>query len=807
MASSGSFYTYTDTTGLISADTQGLLTQVQNEYKDAFGDSLSLAMNSPQGVLINAEVLARGRVLQLNATLGNQLNPQYSGGVFLDSILALTNSQRSRAAFTIVPVILTGVNGVTIPQGSLVQDTSGNMYSIIATVTLSGQTNATVQAVASGPTTVAIGAINSIVTNILGWETVNNPTVETVTGSNTQSDNQARTQRNAMLALQGQSLSQAITSGISSVPGVSSLFYRENVEDYAQNLSGVNLSANSIYACVDGGDPASIASVMNFKKSGGCNYNNAVLYTGLGTTVGSFTVSGTTAGPFTIASAGTTINTAVITVSSTAGVFAGQTISGAGIPAGALVLSFVANTSITMSALATATASVTITMGGSAVVLTADTTNMFIGQTVAGTGIPLNAVVTDIVTNTSFTMSIVATASGTNTLTMGNTAFITGISAGFNLSGTTVGPFTRSGAIVGVFTISSAGTVSASNVITVSSTTDVFVGQTVSGAGIPLGATVIDLVLNTSITISANATATATITITMGGSKVITIGNTSGVFFGQTLTGTGIPLGATVVDIDPSTSITMSVPATTTGSPTITFGGSPVILVADTSQMFIGQGVTGSGIPVGSIITDITTNVAIVISQATTASGSITITFDAPTLTYGGSVTGANIPPGSIVKTIIDADTIQISNLVTGSGTNPITIYGGIPKSVPVTDPYSGQTISVLFDQPATIQIAVKVTAKANSSLQDIIGIIQTAVVNYANGLIENDAGLTVGTPVSCFDIAGAINITAPTIFVYKVETALLPLTNVPFSSDLIEILPYQKATIVINSVTVDLLP
>jgi len=223
MASSG-FYIFVEDTGLITPDVQDLLTTVQNEYKAAFGDSLLLNGNTPQGVLINAEVLARVRALQLNCTVANQINPNYAGGVFFDAIAALTGTERTPATNTLVSLTLTGVSGTTIIQGSFVQDNLGNLYATTGTVTLTnGSAIINGQAVASGPIAVLPGQITTIISNTLGWETVNNPASQIFIGTTTQSDASARLFRQQTLALQGQSLSQAITSGVFAIPGVSEI--------------------------------------------------------------------------------------------------------------------------------------------------------------------------------------------------------------------------------------------------------------------------------------------------------------------------------------------------------------------------------------------------------------------------------------------------------------------------------------------------------------------------------------------------------------------------------------------------------
>ena len=82
-------YDYVATTGVIVPDTAVIQTQVQDEYLAAFGSDLNISPSTPQGILITTETLARSSVADNNATLANQINPNESGGIFLDALLAL----------------------------------------------------------------------------------------------------------------------------------------------------------------------------------------------------------------------------------------------------------------------------------------------------------------------------------------------------------------------------------------------------------------------------------------------------------------------------------------------------------------------------------------------------------------------------------------------------------------------------------------------------------------------------------------------------------------------------------------------
>ncbi|WP_422930149.1 baseplate J/gp47 family protein [Singulisphaera sp. PoT] len=274
-------YQYADATGVIIPDTSGILATVQDEYKAVFGADLVVTPDTPQGVLITAEALARTEVVNNNAAIGNQINPNIAGGVFLDAIMALTGMQRTPSSPTVVTdVTLTGIPGTVIPGGSLAATSAGDQFQSVGTVTLGSGGAATVdfQSLATGPIPCADGALDTIVSNVLGWETVTNdaggtPASVTTLGATTQSDQAARALRQNTLAFQGVALPVAITSALYNVEGVTSLTFRENVAATTQTIDGISMVGHSIYACVEGGTDTDVAAALLENKSSGCAWN------------------------------------------------------------------------------------------------------------------------------------------------------------------------------------------------------------------------------------------------------------------------------------------------------------------------------------------------------------------------------------------------------------------------------------------------------------------------------------------------------------------------------------------------------
>lgn len=270
-------YQYLDSTGVIVPDTADILVGVQDEYKAAFGADLVVTPDTPQGVLITAEALARTQVINNDAALANQINPNVAGGVFLDAIMALTGMQRTPATQTLVSgVTLTGIAGTVITSGTQAQTAAGDKFESLSTVIIGGGGTVDVDfaSVEFGPIPCAALALNEIVTNILGWETVSNADAGVV-GASTQSDVGARALRNNTLAFQGVALPISITSALYNTPGVQSLWFQENVAATTQTINGISMVSHSVYACVNGGSDTDVAAALLENKSSGAAWNGS----------------------------------------------------------------------------------------------------------------------------------------------------------------------------------------------------------------------------------------------------------------------------------------------------------------------------------------------------------------------------------------------------------------------------------------------------------------------------------------------------------------------------------------------------
>lgn len=273
-------YDYVKATGVVLPDTSTQLAEVQGEYKGVFGDDYNVDPETPDGILITAETTSRAGIVSNNAQLANQINPSVAGGTFLDAIWALTGGARASAEKSTfeTPPDLTGTPAAFIPAGSIGATAAGDEFASLGPLVLDGAGEGSVAfaSVETGAIPCDVGELTTIVSGVLGWETIDN-TVAATLGIDTQSDISARRERKETLAIQGAGLADAIFSHVRAVAGVTSLKFRENFTNVPITPTppdNIDLLANSIWACVDGGSDADVAAALLAAKSPGCAWTS-----------------------------------------------------------------------------------------------------------------------------------------------------------------------------------------------------------------------------------------------------------------------------------------------------------------------------------------------------------------------------------------------------------------------------------------------------------------------------------------------------------------------------------------------------
>lgn len=95
--------------------------------------------------------------------------------------------------------------------------------------------------------------------------------------------------------------------------------------------------------------------------------------------------------------------------------------------------------------------------------------------------------------------------------------------------------------------------------------------------------------------------------------------------------------------------------------------------------------------------------------------------------------------------------------------------------TVPTLDPVSGQTYPVTFRRPIPVPIYVEVTVSQAGAGGDPTETVKAALAAYASGQQDGEAGLVIGQDVSPFELAGAVQVADPPLYVRDVKIGTAP--------------------------------
>lgn len=225
-------------------------------------------------------------------------------------------------------------------------------------------------------------------------------------------------------------------------------------------------------------------------------------------------------------------------------------------------------------------------------------------------------------------------------------------------------------------------------------------------------------------TTASTTLATATLGTTVG--TVITLTSATGVVAGQSISGAGIQAGTTIISVA-STTVTLSLPITallvsgttaiTVGVPTTplvttpsaSFNAPNVLQFAATTGVSVGMSVTGTSIPAGTIVTAVTATLVTLSSSVTatiSTTASIAFGISVPTLSSGSS---AALTAGQIGFFSPDCVAVQAASakpFIIAQGS-----YFNSDKISPALGGYK-ESVKTKMINPKYVSRVIKVTAK-----------------------------------------------------------------------------------------------
>lgn len=243
-----------------------------NAFKSPDLPALNTAAETPQGQIIDSTTASIMNKDNEVLFLANQFNLETADGIFLDALASIYFLQRQPATSTIVECECIGLQGVTIPAGAIIQTTDNLQLICIEAgeIAATGKISLLFALNKTGAINVAAHSANIIVTQIPGWDSVDNPNAGVI-GRNIETRVEFLNRIKKSVAINSQGTVDALESAIANIRGVVAVTVLENDTDSTKTISDVEMTAHSVCISVFGGDNTEIANTIRIKKDAGCS--------------------------------------------------------------------------------------------------------------------------------------------------------------------------------------------------------------------------------------------------------------------------------------------------------------------------------------------------------------------------------------------------------------------------------------------------------------------------------------------------------------------------------------------------------
>lgn len=230
----------------------------------------NLDPSTPDGLKIASDTEIFANLDELGQRAYNSKDPNKAQDLELDILCAITGTTRNQGTPSTVTLTLTGVNGTTIPEGTLFESViDGSQWSTDSSVTiLAGSITVQATCTVNGATSASLNTITRIVSVIGGLQSVTNLTVATI-GTDVQSNQSLRVERRRSVSRPGNAQIDNMTAELFAVENVTRVRIYENDTD-TDNFYGRGLPKNSEAPIVEGGADYDVAQAIFRKKNPGC---------------------------------------------------------------------------------------------------------------------------------------------------------------------------------------------------------------------------------------------------------------------------------------------------------------------------------------------------------------------------------------------------------------------------------------------------------------------------------------------------------------------------------------------------------
>ena len=268
----------------LSADSTATIRQgIVDDWENTFSDenaTLNTESESPAGQIIDSEAVLVTAKDSALLELMNQFNPMTASGIFQDAIAAIYFLTRKVAQPTVVECQVMGLQGTTIPAGSVIENTDGFRLRSVGAVTIpeGGTASVEFETIDTGAISIGQNTCTKIITVIAGWNTVDNA-VAGVPGQLVESRASFEARRAQSVAANSHGSRLSLHGALYNIDGVLDCLVLENKSDSTVTKQGVSLISHSVAICIYGGNNDEIAEMVYNKLDAGCGTNGATTVT------------------------------------------------------------------------------------------------------------------------------------------------------------------------------------------------------------------------------------------------------------------------------------------------------------------------------------------------------------------------------------------------------------------------------------------------------------------------------------------------------------------------------------------------
>ena len=268
-----------DGNGLQVATPAEILATLTDALKAAYGSTINLDQNSPDGQVAGIVQQAASDLRELLVDVYNGFSPDSCYGSVLDQRVAINGITRQGGTYTTTYILVTASQAQTLvgldalpvnPSAQVYTVNDGtDQWKLAETYAFSGAGSASLlfQCDTVGLVQPVVNTIKNQTTIVLGITSVNNPTTSgTTLGQDEETDAQLKTRRAKSFAKGAKGPAEAVAAALLDLDGVLDAYVVQNDTDAPVG----DVPAHSIWAIVNGGAAEDIATAIYTKKAPGC---------------------------------------------------------------------------------------------------------------------------------------------------------------------------------------------------------------------------------------------------------------------------------------------------------------------------------------------------------------------------------------------------------------------------------------------------------------------------------------------------------------------------------------------------------